>query len=147
MENVGDSDRENVKKMLRVAGEYSIQRLLLNFGCKSDRNYTVGIRMLIKLAAASNTTSFITKLSDLVMEDGTAPPQSLLTSLGDWVKQWTVRWDQIEHRLRGETWYMAKGKIQTAAVKAPILYHALAPTPDVGTFVMTCCFCDPYSQS
>ncbi len=66
------------------------------------------------------------------MADGSSPSMALCKSLGEWVKQWTVAYDQIEKRLQGKESYVNDGKEETADARCPILYHALTPSPKKG---------------
>ncbi|KAK6345864.1 hypothetical protein TWF730_010207 [Orbilia blumenaviensis] len=113
MQDVKKEERDDVKKMLRVAGEYSIQRLLLNF-------------------TMADTSNFITDLSKLNMPDGSNPPKGLIEALGGWVKGWTASFNEIEDRLRGKTKLSDHSTGETTLIDAfcPILYHALAPNPE-----------------
>ncbi|KAJ6259073.1 hypothetical protein Dda_5970 [Drechslerella dactyloides] len=113
MKDVKEEQREEVKAMLRVAGDYSIQRLLLNF-------------------TMADTSNFVTELSRLKMPDGGKPPQGLIEALGGWVKGWTAAFNEIEDRLQGKTRIVDSSTGESTLIDAfcPILYHALAPNPE-----------------
>ncbi|KAK6335541.1 hypothetical protein TWF696_002313 [Orbilia brochopaga] len=113
MQDVKKEQRDEVKKMLRVAGEYSIQRLLLNF-------------------TMVDTSNYITELTKLQMPDGSKPPTGLIEALGGWVKGWTASFNEIEDRLQGKTRIINPSTGESTLIDAfcPILYHALAPKPE-----------------
>ena len=71
------------------------------------------------------------------MPDGSQAPKALCSRLGDWVKEWTVQYNQIENRLQGNESFMNYGVEELAEARCPILYHALAPNPEQG-MCMSC---------
>lgn len=107
-EGVDKNELEGLKKALKVEGEYSIQRLLLNF-------------------ADANLSSFNRSRSKLPMADGEKIPNALEMCLSYWTRQWLAKWDKIEERLV-KGYVKGDGEI----LKCPILYHALAPKPENG---------------
>lgn len=114
MEGVKEEERDAVNTMLRIPGDYSIQRLLLLFGTAS----------LVKDPGIGN----------MKMSDGSPPPQILKNYLTPFLKEWAVPYNQIENRLAGkildiDASTMAGKEVFMDDVKLPMLYHAIPEDP------------------
>lgn len=102
---------EALQNGLNVPGEYSIQRLLINF-------------------ADANLTSIDKDRSKMPMKDGGKVTFDLQIALGFWIGNWLTTWETIEEHLYDG--YKLPPNLQRK--EYPLLYHAIAPQPEDGWF-------------
>lgn len=109
LQGVDKADLEGLQKGLNVPGEYSIQRLLINF-------------------SEANLSSFNKDRSKMTMADGGKIPSDAQIALGFWIGSWLTTWETVEEHLFDGF----KLQPDSRRKQYPLLYHAIAPKPEDG---------------